>query len=209
MEENCGRTLNLYYNKRRDGRLVWGYRCIGNSVRNGIDTEANTIRYLEIYNVVKDKIKSLITSLNLSDDVFLNTIIEKANTDDELQKLVDEKNKLLVRLQKIEKIVIKLYEDLIEENLSSGNYQKMLDKYQEEQKEINNRLKEIEDKFLNNSLNEKNILRLKQALKEYLNFDELTPELINSLIDHITLSHIKVINGVKTRNIKIAYKYVS
>ena len=69
--------------------------------------------------------------------------------------------------------------------------------------------KEIEDKFLKNSLNEKNILKLKQTLKEYLNFDELTPELINSLIDHITLSHIKVINGVKTRNIKIAYKYVS
>ena len=141
--------------------------------------------------------------------VFLNNIIEKANTDDELQKLVDEKNKLLVRLQKIEKIVIKLYEDLIEENLSSSNYQKMLDKYQEEQKEINNRLNEIEDKFLKNSLNERNILKLKHALKEYLNFDELTPELINSLIDHITLSHIKVINGVKTRNIKIAYKYVS
>lgn len=125
------------------------------------------------------------------------------------KKLVEEKNKLLVRLQKIEKIVIKLYEDLTEENLSSSNYQKMLDKYQEEQKEINNRLKEIEDKFLKNSLNEKNILKLKQALKEYLNFDELTPELINSLIDHITLSHIKVINRVKTRNIKIAYKYVS
>ena len=58
-----------------------------------------------------------------------------------------EKNKLLVRLRKIEKIVIKLYEDLIEENLSSSNYQNMLDKYQEEQKEINNRLNEIEDKF--------------------------------------------------------------
>ena len=85
----------------------------------------------------------------------------------------------------------------------------MLDKYQEEQKEINNRLNEKEDKFLKNSLNEKNILKLKHTLKEYLNFDELTPELINSLIDHITLSHIKVINGVKTRNIKIAYKYVS
>ena len=52
-------------------------------------------------------------------------------------------------------------------------------------------------------------MKLKQALKEYLNFDELTPELVNSLIDHITLSHVKVINGVKTRNIKIAYKYVS
>ena len=69
--------------------------------------------------------------------------------------------------------------------------------------------KYIEDKFLKNSLNEKNILKLKIALKEYLNFDELTPELINSLINHITLSNIKVINRVKTRNIKIAYKYVS
>ncbi len=87
--ENCGRTLNLYYNQRRDGRLVWGYRCCGNYVKHGIDKEANTIRYLELYNVVKEKIKSLITSLKLNDDVFLNTIINKVNTKDELQKLVD------------------------------------------------------------------------------------------------------------------------
>ena len=115
-----------------------------------------------------------------------------------------------VRFDKAKELVSAKYNrKIIEESLSSSNYQKMLDKYQEEQKEINNRLKELEDKFLKNSLNEKNILKLKESLKEYLNFDELTPELVNSLIDHITVSHIKDNNGVKTRNIKIAYKYVS
>ena len=55
---------------------------------------------------------------------------------------------------------------------------------------------------------EANIETFKQIARKYIDFDELTPEIINNLISHITVSHVKVINGTKFREIKIIYKFI-
>lgn len=47
-----------------------------------------------------------------------------------------------------------------------------------------------------------------QIARKYINFDELTPEIINNLISLITVSHVKIINGTKFREIKIIYKFI-
>ena len=99
-------------------------------------------------------------------------------------------------------------EDLVEEKLSGSNYQKMLDKYQDEQKKLNSQLVEIESKLTQENKTEANIETFKQIARKYIDFDELTPEIINNLISHITVSHVKVINGTKFREIKIIYKFI-
>ena len=127
--------------------MVWRYRCVGNFVKYGLDDEANTIGYLEIYDIVKSKLKELMTSLKLNSDEFINNIIEKVDTDEHIKSSVSEKNKIVTRLNTIDSIIIRLYEDLIEEKLTGSNYQKMLDKYQDEQKKLNSQLIEIESKL--------------------------------------------------------------
>lgn len=112
------------------------------------------------------------------------------------------------RLNTIDSIIIRLYEDLVEEKLSGSNYQKMLDKYQDEQKKLNSQLIEIESKLTQENKTEANIETFKQIARKYIDFDELTPEIINNLISHITVSHVKVINGTKFREIKIIYKFI-
>lgn len=97
---------------------------------------------------------------------------------------------------------------LVEEKLSGSNYQKMLDKYQDEQKKLNSQLIEIESKLTQENKTEANIETFKQIARKYIDFDELTPEIINNLISHITVSHVKVINGTKFREIKIIYKFI-
>ena len=62
-------------------------------------------------------------------------------------KLICLKNKIVTRLNIIDSIIIRLYEDLVEEKLSGSNYQKMLDKYQDEQKKLNSQLMEIDSKL--------------------------------------------------------------
>ena len=111
--KNCGRPLNLYYNKRRSGKMVWRYRCVGNFVKYGLDDKPNTIGYLEIYGIVKSKLKELMTSLKLNSDEFINNIVNKVDTDEHIKVLVSEKNKIVTRLNTIDSIIIRLYEDLI------------------------------------------------------------------------------------------------
>ena len=206
--KNCGRPLNLYYNKRRSGKMVWRYRCVGNFLKYGLDDEPNTIGYLEIYDIVKSKLKELMNSLKLNNDEFINNIIDKVDTDEHIKVLVSEKNKIVTRLNTIDSIIIRLYEDLVEEKLSGSNYQKMLDKYQDEQKKLNSQLIEIESKLTQENKTEANIETFQQIARKYIDFDELTPEIINNLISHITVSHVKVINGTKFREIKIIYKFI-
>lgn len=188
--------------------MVWRYRCVGNFVKYGLDDEANTIGYQEIYDIVKSKLKELMTSLKLNSDEFINNIIEKVDTDEHIKSLVGEKNKIVTRLNTIDSIITRLYEDLVAEKLSGSNYQKMLDKYQDEQKKLNSQLMEIESKLTQENKTEESIETFKQIARKYIDFEELTPEIINNLISHITVSHVKVINGTKFREIKIIYKFI-
>lgn len=55
---------------------------------------------------------------------------------------------------------------------------------------------------------EANIEMFKQIAKKYIDFEELTPEIINNLISHIIIGYVKVINGTKFREIKIVYKFI-
>jgi len=62
--------------------------------------------------------------------------------------------------------------------------------------------------LLKENKTEESIETFKQIARKYIDFDELTPEIINNLISHITVSHVKVINGTKFREIKIIYKFI-
>ena len=132
--KNCGRSLNLYYNKRRSGKMVWRYRCVCNFVKYGLDDEPNTIGYQEIYDIVKSKLKELMQSIKLNSVEFIKNIVNKVDIDEHIKELVIAKNKIVTRVNTIDSIIIRLYEDLVEEKLSVSNYQKMLDKYRDEQK---------------------------------------------------------------------------
>lgn len=159
--------------------------------------------------IIDDKNKTIyIIKESVGGENKVSNIIEKVDTDEHEKDLVSEKNKIVTRLNNIDSIIIKLYEDLVEEKLSGSNYQKMLDKYQDEQKKLNSQLIEIESKITQENKTEENIETFKRIARKHIDFDELTPEIINNLISHITISHVKVINDTKFREIKIIYKFI-
>ncbi len=82
--------------------------------------------------------------------------------------------------------------------------------YQKEQKEINAQLEEINTK-LNKSLcnKEESLIRFKGNVSEYLDYKELTLEMINNLIDHIIIGHPKIVDGEKVRTIEIVYRFIN
>ena len=67
----------------------------------------------------------------------------------------------------------------------------MLDKYQEEQKKLNSQLIEIESKLTQKNKMEESIDTFKQIARKYIDFDELTPEIINNLISQETYDELR------------------
>ena len=53
------------------------------------------------------------------------------------------------------------------------------------------------------------VKKFMEVAKNYLNYEELTKELISNLIDHIIFGHDKIIDGKKIRDIRIVYRFLS
>lgn len=118
---------------------------MGKTIRHGIDTESNIIKYDDIYNVVFKRLKELFNSIKKDDDSFINNLISKNTNLDKEKKLDADKVKIERKLDTINKLIKKLYEDYIEGILTADNYQKLVDEYQKEQVELKERLEEIKN----------------------------------------------------------------
>lgn len=124
------------------------------------------------------------------------------------QKLESEKGKIAKRLNVIGKVVKKLYEDYVSGELNDGNYQDMLNDYQAEQKKLNQRLSEITALLSAATNQNEKIKKFKEIATQYLDFEELTAELVANLIDHIEIGLSKQTDGRVTREINIVYRFI-
>lgn len=206
---NCGRTMTMYHKVLASGQVIWRYRCMGKTIRHGIDPETNIIKYDDIYNIVFKRLKELFNSIKNDDDSFIYKLMSKHEVGGHEKKLEVEKNKIQRKLDTIGKLIKKLYEDYIEGILNTENYQTMVNEYQKEQVELKERLEKITD-LINQKTNETdNIKKFKEVANKYLDFKVLTAELVNNLIDHIEIGFPKVVDGIQVREINIFYRFIN
>lgn len=206
---NCGRTMTMYHKVLASGQVIWRYRCMGKTIRHGIDPETNIIKYDDIYNIVFKRLKELFNSIKNDDDSFIYKLMSKHEVGGQEKKLEVEKNKIQRKLDTISKLIKKLYEDYIEGILNIENYQTMVNEYQKEQVELKARLEKIAD-LINQKTNENdNIKKFKEVANKYLDFKVLTAELVNNLIDHIEIGFPKVVDGIQVREINIFYRFIN
>lgn len=206
---NCGRSMTMYHKVLASGQVVWRYRCMGKTIRHGIDPETNIIKYDDIYNIVFKRLKELLNSIKKDDDSFIYKIMSKHEVGVQEKKLEVEKNKIQRKLDTISKLIKKLYEDYIEGILNTENYQTMVNEYQKEQVELKERLEKITD-LINQKTNETdNIKKFKEVANKYLDFKVLTAELVNNLINHIEIGFPKVVDGIQVREINIFYRFIN
>lgn len=85
----------------------------------------------------------------------------------------------------------------------------MLKNYQDEQSSLKLKLNELTTKNKTNLTNLERMNQFKKVLDKYLSFNELTKEMVNSLIDHIEISAPSIKEGEKTREVKIIYRFIN
>ena len=207
---NCGRKLTIGYHLRKSGRRAYSYQCYDRYLKHPTDTEANSIRYEVIYQIVDERIKDLFNNINVYGEEFLLSVINSVEITDGLTELKNQKEKINHRLNVLSNLVSKVFEDYASNLMSFENYQFLLNKYQDEQKLLNLKLREIDNKLTENL--DKPLEKVKKFMevaKNYLNYEELTKELISNLIDHIIVGNVKIVDGKKTRDIRIVYRFLS
>ncbi len=144
-------------------------------------------------------------------DKMLEKIVRQVttNTQSESKSLNKELRQAKSRLTELDNLFIRLYEDRNAEKISEHNYALMSGKYQDEQYRLQKRIDEIDKRLGADSDAKKNAERFVNAIQNYKDLIKLDVELLNRLIDKVTIGQATLDeNGELQQEITIYYKFI-
>lgn len=205
----CGSNLNYHFNQKNPN--IKYFNCAGhNQGKRKICSTTHYIRVDFLEQVVLGEIRRLTRFACHHEESFVKAVSDysKQALDFQLEARQSEIKTLMARDKELDRLFERLYEDNVSGKISDERFKKMSVKYENEQKEITERMIHIHN--LLEDLSEKAIATDKfiAAVKKYTRVKKLTARMLNELIDHIEVYHAEIIDGVKTQKITIYYNCI-
>ena len=169
-----------------------------------------TIHYIR--NVVLEQIVSVAVS-DLADFVtchesFFLQMIGKQQSAGKDQNIRSVKSDIAAenhRIDEIDRLIAKLYEDNFAGKLSDERYSRMAAKYEKEQAELLQSVSTKEKELAELERESVDIRLLLAGLREYSSMETLTPEVVNKIIKRIEVHNSEMVNGHKRVGIDIYF----
>ena len=146
--------------------------------------EVNAAAYDRVYD---GKMDSLADFVRCYEPVFLylmaqKDIVSKRTETNRLKTSIESGKR---RIQDLDKLIERIYEDQVLGNISAERYARMSVNYENEQRELVKRVDEDEKRLVSIEQTSLDLKTLLKVLRSSTAFEELTPTLVNSLIRRI------------------------
>ena len=206
---DCGSSLNASYDKRKGrytGFSCWVYKNYGKSRCTSHAIGWKTLNQLVLEDIRRNAVEARRSAQDYMEMlVSLHTEKQKAEVDRYKREL----KRVDKRIGELSKILNKLYEDAALEKISEERYQAMAPKYEREQAALQGQWEELAAEISKSDKVYENIEQFLPLIWKYTGITELTPYILNELIERIVV-HEKAVgpDGVKTQQVDIYYKFV-
>ncbi|XHV96462.1 recombinase family protein [Streptococcus dysgalactiae subsp. equisimilis] len=165
---------------------------------------AHRIKAEAVSNLIQETLKDIKKYLDEDNEAFIRSIQnemeekEKIEIEKKRTRLIDSKG----RLQELERLMCRIYEDMILEKIPNSRYEILNNQYETDQITLSKEIKDLEQQV---SRYEKETDRAKKfisLISRYENFDELTTTMINEFVEKIVV-HERDRKGSQTSKQKI------
>lgn len=112
------------------------------------------------------------------------------------------------RLEDIDRIINQLYEDKVAGELSPERFSKMLTTYESEQTELRKKCETLQTQITAEKETSDNVKQFIRVVKKFTDMQELTHEVVSTLIERIEVGQAETVDGVKKQEIKIVYNFI-
>ncbi len=204
--KDCGSKL-YYCTSRSYTENRHFYRCSKYKNTSSKSCTSHTIREHILKELVLENIKQVLSYIRSYEDLFIK---QKLETSLEEQKKIDSINKKLLsqyekRIKDIDNLIQHIYEDNISGKITDERFTTLSLNYEKEQKELKSKVKELANKLDIAKQQKLDLTSFVSKVKQYTEISELTPEIINELIDKIYVYQSEKVNGKPTQQIDIYY----
>lgn len=164
------------------------FRCANYKCGRG-ECSAHFIRDVVLETIVKDAISSLADFVRCYEPVFLYLQAQKHNEFEQkkAQKLKSAIESGKRRISELDKLFSRIYEDNILGKLSDERYNRMAKEYETEQKELIKTVEKSEKELEMTNQAAVDMKVLLRELRKFTDMKELTPTIVNKLIQRIEI----------------------
>lgn len=206
---DCGAKLYFCANRNyADGRK--DHFVCSNYKSNTGSCQIHYIRENTLYDRVLECIQGTLAYVRLFRDDFTQELLAKdeASRKEELAQKKRALSGARKRMEDLDKIIQRLYEDSVLGRLSGMRFQKLSAQYEAEQDEIQKLATALENEIENESGQIADVGHFLELAEKYSDLQELDAATVNELIEKIVIHSPEKIGGKKHVTIEVYFTYV-
>lgn len=167
-------------------------------------SSAHRIKAEVVLNLIQSTLQDIKKTLDEDNEAFIRSIQnemeekEKVEVERQRLRLIDNKS----RIQELERLMCRIYEDMILEKIPSSRYEILNSQYETEQRALSKEIKELEFAISRYEKETDKARKFISLISRYENFDELTTTIINEFVEKIII-HERDRKGSQTSKQKI------
>ena len=205
---DCGSNLHFHFNQGNPE--IKYFNCSNYKGNRGSCTSTHYVRVDFLEQVVLGEIRRLTKFASLYEDEFLKAVIghsqQAAETDRKLKE--KELKALLARDEELDGLFERIYEDNVSGKLSDDRFAKMSRRYEDEQKELAEKIKKLRSEIEKQSSQAMTTDMFISLVRKYTRARKLTPRMRNELVEKIEVYNAEKIDGVWEQRLRIHYNCV-
>lgn len=206
--EDCGQKM-YYQSGKKDRRDPPHFMCSSYS-KNPDTCTSHYIGEKTLTNLVLESMRRVFLNIQAFEKEFVRKQVESYDSDKkkELTAKRRELEKAKKRIAEIDKLIQRIYEDNVIGKLSDERFATLSNTYETEQKELKEKLPEMESYLEAETDKTVNLQKFVQKVKAITEPTELTSELVHEFIDKIVVSAARYLDGKRYQIIDIYYNGV-
>ena len=205
---DCGHNLHFHFNQGNPD--IKYFNCSNYKGNRGTCTSTHYVRVDFLEQVVLGEIRRLTKFASQFEDEFVKAVIGHSQQAEATDRKLKEKElkALQARDEELDGLFERIYEDNVSGKLSDDRFARMSRRYEEEQKELVEKIKALRaeiDKQSSQSMTTDMFISL---VRKYTRARKLTPRMLNELIEKIEVFNAEKIDGVWEQRLRIHYNCV-
>ena len=205
---DCGSNLHFHFNQGNPE--IKYFNCSNYKGNRGTCTSTHYVRVDFLEEVVLGEIRRLTKFASLYEDEFVKAVIGHSQQAEQTDRKLKEKElrTLLARDEELDGLFERIYEDNVSGKLSDDRFAKMSRRYEDEQKELAEKIKKLRSEIEKQSSRSMTTEMFIGLVRKYTRARKLTPRMLNELIEKIEVFNAEKIDGVWEQRLRIHYNCV-
>ena len=205
---DCGSNLHFHFNQGNPE--IKYFNCSNYKGNRGTCGSTHYVRVDFLEQVVLGEIRRLTKYAGLYEDDFLKEVIGHSRQAEETERSLKEKElkSLLARDDELDGLFERIYEDNVSGKLSDDRFAKMSRRYEEEQKELSEKIKKLRSEIEKQSSRAASTDMFVSIVRKYTRARKLTPRMLNELVEKIEVYNAEKIDGEWVQRLRIHYNCV-